>query len=352
MKKSLLILLTLVLSVFISACSGNTSTSGTGNENTSGGSSSEEKDSSNGEMPTVNVAYMPDIHGAAPLVIAQEKGYFKEAGINVNLVKFNSGPPEFQAMAAGDIDIAYIGPGATFLSAQGQGDIIAVDSLNTGDMVLATKKSGVKEVKDLEGKTVGVPKGTSGDMVLSLALENAGVDPGKVNMVNMEVAGVVSAFIAEKVDAVAIWSPYTNEIVKQVGEENIVKLADNTDFFPDYVFPQSWVVSPKYLKENEDSVTKFLEAWTKANDFRHENIEETVKMTAEFTGIDEESLTVQVGTTEFLSSKEIQEKFNDGSAKKWYENLQKLFVKNGKMEEVIDANEFISPEPFNNAVKD
>ncbi|MCR8629720.1 ABC transporter substrate-binding protein [Paenibacillus radicis (ex Xue et al. 2023)] len=303
------------------------------------------------ELPTINVAYMPDIHGATPIVLGEEKGYFKEAGVKINAVKFLSGPPEFQAMAAGDIDIAYIGPGATFLSAQGKGNIIAVDSLNTGDMVYATKKSGIKDWKDLKGKTVGVPKGTSGEMILNLGIKKGGLKPEDVNAVNMDVAGAVSAFVAGKVDAVAIWSPYTSEIEKQVGKDNIVKLGDNKMFFPEYVFPQSWVVNPKFLKEKPELVEKFLAAWVKANDYRIKNIEETIKLTAKYTQVPEDSLKVQVDTTEWIESKKQVDYFKDGTVIKWYENLEKLFVENGKLTEVVKGDTFVSPAPFLKVVK-
>jgi NitT/TauT family transport system substrate-binding protein len=303
------------------------------------------------DLPTINVAYMPDIHGAPPIVLGEEKGFFKEAGVKVNAVKFLSGPPEFQAMAAGDIDIAYIGPGATFLSAQGKGNIIAVDSLNTGDMVYATKKSGIKEWKDLKGKIVGVPKGTSGEMILNLGIKKGGLKVEDVNIVNMDVAGAVSAYVAGKVDAVAIWSPYTAEIEKQVGKDNIVKLGDNKMFFPEYVFPQSWVVNPKFLKEKPELVEKFVLAWSKANDYRIKNIDETVKLTAKFTQIPEDSLKVQVDTTEWIESKKQIDYFNDGTFIKWYENLEKLFVENGKLTEVVKGDTFVSPAPYLKVVK-
>lgn len=138
------------------------------------------------------------MHGATPIVIGEEKGFFEEAGIKVNAVKFLSGPPEFQAMASGDIDIAYIGPGATFLAAQGQGKIITVDSLNTGDAVLTRADSGIDSWADLKGKTVGVPKGTSGEMILNLGLKSASLKPEDVNIMNMDVAGAVSAFVSKK----------------------------------------------------------------------------------------------------------------------------------------------------------
>src|SRR5699024_8679321 len=137
--------------------------------------------SDDNENPTVNVAYMDDIHGATTLIIGEEKGYFEEAGINVNAIEFDDGPTEFEAMVSGDVDIAYIGPGATYLAAKGQGSIITIDSLNTGDMVLATEESGIESFEDLEGKDVGVPEGTSGEMVYSLGLQQAGVDPDDVD---------------------------------------------------------------------------------------------------------------------------------------------------------------------------
>ncbi|WP_052487426.1 aliphatic sulfonate ABC transporter substrate-binding protein [Gordoniibacillus kamchatkensis] len=303
------------------------------------------------DLAKINVAYMPDIHGAAPIVIGEEKGYFKDAGLNVNAVKFLSGPPEFQAMASGDIDIAYIGPGATFLAAQGKGTIVAVDSLNTGDMVFATQKSGIKEWKDLKGKTVGVPKGTSGEMILNLGLEKAGLKPTDVNIMNMDVAGAVSAFVSGKVDAVAIWSPYTAEIEKQVGADKIVKLGDNKTFFPDYVFPQSWVVNPKFLQEKPELVQKFVQAWTKANDYRIKNIDDTIKMTAKFTQVPEDSLKVQVGTTEWIDNAKQVSYFNDGTVSKWFENLEKLFVANGKLTEVVPGDKFVNKDPFVKAAK-
>lgn len=296
-------------------------------------------------IETINFAYMPNMGGATPIAIGESKGFFQEEGIKLNTVKFLSGPPEFQAMAAGDIDIAYIGPGATFLAAKGQGNIIGLVSLGKSDMVFATKKSGIKEWKDLKGKTVGVPKGTSGEMVLNLGLEKAGLKPSDVNIVNMEVAGAVTAYIAGKVDAVAIWSPFTVEIEKQVGKENMIKLGDNSDFYPDYSFPSSWVVSPKFLKEKPELVEKFMKAITKTTDYKINNIEEAVKLTAAYTGVAEDSLTEELKSIDWIDNKKMVEVFQDGSAVKWYDNLQKQFVQNGKLESAVPSGNFLTIEP-------
>lgn len=293
------------------------------------------------ELQTINFAYMPDSGGATPIAVGEEKGYFKEAGIKLNAVKFLNGPTEFQAMASGNIDIAYIGPGATFLAAQGKGQIIGIVSLSKADMVYATKKSGIKEGKDLKGKTVGVPKGTSGEMVLNLGLEKAGLKPSDVNIINLDVAGAVSSFIAGKVDAVAIWAPYTIEIEKQVGKENIVKLGDDGDFYPEYVFPSSWVVNPKFLNENPEAVDNFMKAIAKTTDFKINHKDEAIKLTSAYTQVSEDDLRKEQSFLEFVDNKKLAQAFSDGSAKKWYDNLQKLFVQSGKMDQVVPSENFL-----------
>lgn len=317
----------------------------TGNNNTAAPNTANVPTSPEVKADTINFAYMPNMGGAAPIAIGEEKGFFKEEGIKLNAVKFLSGPPEFQAMASGDIDIAYIGPGATFLSAQGQGNIIGLVSLGKSDMVFATKKSGIKEWKDLKGKTIGVPKGTSGEMVLNLGLEEAGLKPSDVNIINMDVAGAVTAYVANKVDAVAIWSPYTTEIEKQVGAENMIKLGDNASFYPEYSFPASWVVSKKFLKENPELVEKFMKAMAKITDYKINNIDEAVKLTAEYTQVPEDSLKQELDSIDWIDSAEMVEVFNNGQAVKWFDNLQKLFVANEKLDKAVPSADFLTIEP-------
>ncbi|CAH1193214.1 hypothetical protein PAECIP111891_00509 [Paenibacillus allorhizoplanae] len=331
----------------ISACGSNGTPAGNAQKPSPATSGSAKKQ----EVSEIRVGYLPDLNGSPPIVLGEEKGFFKEEGVKVTPVKFLSGPPEFQAMAAGDLDIAYIGAGATFLAAQGKGTILMPMSFSLSDMVLATKKSGVTDWKDLKGKTIGVPKGTSGEMILNLGLEKGGLKASDINIVNMDVAGAITSFVANKVDAVAIWSPYTAEIEKQVGKDNIIKLGDNKTFYPDYVFPASWVVSPKFLKEKPEAVEKFLKAWIKANDYKLQNVEETIKLTAAYTQVPEASLREQRKGIEWMESKKIAEALQDGSANKWYENLEKLFVATEKMTEIVPADKFIAPQPFLNASK-
>jgi NitT/TauT family transport system substrate-binding protein len=115
---------------------------------------------------------------------------------------------------------------------------------------------------------------------------------------------------------------------------------------PEYVFPQSWVANPTVLKKDEDLILRFIRAWNKANDYRIDNLDEAVKLTVDFTQVPEDSLTVQLDTTQWLKSSEIKSKYEDETIYSWYENLEKLFVETEKMKEVVPAKDFVAGDIY------
>jgi NitT/TauT family transport system substrate-binding protein len=290
----------------------------------------------------IRVAYHPDLHGAGIVVLAEEKGYFKSEGLKVELIKFLSGPPEVQALISGDIDIGYVGAGAQIYTTQGRCKVLTIDSFNLGDAIIARKGRGINTISDLQGKRIGVSKGTTGEMILNLALEQAGLKPDQVKIECMDVAGAVAAFVADKIDAISIWAPYTTEIKKRVGRSGIVTLADNSSFVPQYVFLQSWVASDRFLKRHPDLAVKFMRAWFKANDYRLRHMKETVKLTSRFTQIPEDSLREMVSQTQWFDSNTIKKIFLYGMAKQWYANQEKIFVQIGKQQQVVEPERFFA----------
>ena len=153
-----------------------------------------------------------------------------------------------------------------------------VNKIINNDELLVNKDSGITKIEDLKGKTIATQLGTSGEVILNLAIESVGMSRDEVNVVNMEVAGVVTAFISGQVDAVAIWSPNTNTVRDALGEDKVVMLASNADFVDKFVFPSSWVVTEKYAGENRDVLVRFTKALLKSMDYRNANIEESAKL--------------------------------------------------------------------------
>ena len=362
MKKFLYVGFVMLLLFSIAACggAGNSDDAGRGSggaQNESGQSDSGRSDEGAGNASSdsqtqkrqehpkaapdkLRVAYHPNMGGSSAIITGIKKGFFEEQNLDIELVKFTSGPPEVAAMVSGDIDLGYIGHGAHALAVKGQVHVITLDLLSKSEELLVRKSSGIAKVEDLKGKTVATQLGTSGEVTLNLALKRANMTKDDIKLVNMDMAGAVSAFIANKVDAVVVWAPYSVEIRKELGDEAVM-LANSLTFSDEFVFPSSWVVTPKYLRENEDKVVRFLKGLHKAMDYRKEHLDEVVQYVAELNDIPVDSVMQEKETGEWLTGAEVRQHFADGTAKKWYEQQQELFLENGAVEQRVPVEDYV-----------
>ncbi len=226
------------------------------------------------ERVSLTVGYIDtSINGVGVIVTANELGLWEEAGIDVELVPFTNGPTQIQAMAAGSLDIGYIGGGATWLPMSGQATIIVPNESTYGDSLIASPASGATSPADIAGLRVGVPDGGSGEMILTLALESAGLTMDDIERVPLDPPNVVSAFVAGQIDVAAIFSPLSDQIFENVPDAEVI--ANNRDF-PETAFVGGWVASNQAVDDNPEAVSRFLEVWAQVNDYRIENTEEVV----------------------------------------------------------------------------
>jgi len=342
LKKFITVLMSVFLLLTVAACgNANESTSGKNASNSSSSDSNVAEGTPSAKADKLRIAYHPNMGGSSAIITGIKKDFFKEQNLDIELVKFTSGPTEVAAMISGDIDLGYVGHGAHFLAVEGKVKIVSLDVLSKAEELMVRKDSGIASVKDLKGKTVATQLGTSGDIVLDLALKKEGMTRSDVKLVNMDMAGAVSAFIANKVDAVIVWAPYSTEIKKTVGKDNISVLANSASFSDEFVFPASWVVTPKYLEKNEDVVIRFLKGLHKAMDYRAENMDEVVGYVAELNETPIDSVKEEVDTGVWLTGKEVRQHFADGTAKKWYEQQQQLFLNSGKLKKGAPVEDYV-----------
>lgn len=140
------------------------------------------------ELSKVRFAYLKTLE-LMPFFYGQEKGYFKDAGVDLELIAVPGGPAVGAAIASGSADIGYAAL-TPMLIAREQGQpfkfFMSMEYEQTPDRLwgymIATEKSGIKSMKDLAGKTiaVGVPGGLC-ELAARDWMASAGVayDPAK-----------------------------------------------------------------------------------------------------------------------------------------------------------------------------
>jgi NitT/TauT family transport system substrate-binding protein len=313
----------LALTAVLAACGGTSSTAGGGTEE-------------------VNFGYIGDFNGTSLLAIADDKDLWKKHGLKANTKVFTNGPLQIQALGTGDLDFGYIGPGAMWLPASGQAKVIAVNTLGNADRVIA--RAGTTSMEQLKGKTIGVPEGTSGDMILTLALQKAGMTKSDVKVVPMDASTIVSAFSSKKIDAAGFWYPAIATIKKQVPD--VVELAKNSDFESQVSFPTAFVAGNDVVAKQQEKTKKVLAVLREAMDFRSANPDEAVKLTATMLSVPEDQVKADAANVKILSVKDLDAMTKDGTIDKWLSGMDNYFVQAGKLKQPGDPKKYYTGELF------
>lgn len=300
-----------------------------------------------GDLQEVEFGYIGDYNGTSLLAIAEDQKIWEKHGLEVNTKVFTNGPLQIQALGTGDLDVGYIGPGAFWLPASGQAKIIAMNTLGNADRVIA--QGGITSLAQLRGKTVGVPEGTSGDMILTLALEKAGLTRQDVKVVNMDASTIVSAFASKKIDAAGFWYPAIATIKKQVPD--LTELAKNSDFESQMAFPTAFVAGNEVVSGEQEKTGNVIAALREAMAYRSANMDESIELTAEMLGIPVDQVKADAANVEVLSVEEMDTMTKDGTIGKWLTTMTDYFVDAGKLESPADPKTYYTGDLFTAAAK-
>ncbi|MGB4135327.1 MAG: aliphatic sulfonate ABC transporter substrate-binding protein [Microbacterium sp.] len=275
----------------------------------------------------VNFGYIADFNGTSLLAVAKDQGIWEKHGLKVKESPFTNGPLQIQAIGTGDLDFGYIGPGAMWLPASGKAKIVSFNSLGNADRVIA--QPGITSMQDLKGKNVAVPEGTSGDMILTLALEKAGMSKSDITLVPMDAAGVVTAFASKQVDAAGIWYPAIATIKKQVPE--LVELAKNSDFSDTMAFPTAFVANVDVADKDPEMAKRMVAALRDAIQWRSENMDKTIDLTASFLALTPEQVKDDASNGTYPTVEELDAWTADGTIDTWMTSMNDYFIAAGKL---------------------
>ena len=212
----------------------------------------------------------------AGFAAAVAEGFYKDAGLDVTLVQGNGSGNTAQLVANGRSEIAYADAVAVSqLIAKGAPmKVLSTVYQSNPNEVSALKKTGIKSIKDLAGKKVGVPSGSSQTTMLPLLLKANNLKESDVNLINMPPTAMVPSLLQGQVDAIlGSVDSYQIQLEAQGAQ------TDNY-MFADHGVPTvstSIFASDSYIKNNPEVVKKFIAASLKGWYFALDNPEKAVK---------------------------------------------------------------------------
>lgn len=206
------------------------------------------------------------------ILLGKSKGFFDEEfakeGAKVTYNLFLAGPPMIEALSGGRLDLTHTGdmPPVAGRAAGIDLKVIANAGMDPAhNAVLVGAHSSIGSAKDLKGKKVGVPIGSSGHHFLFLFLAKNGLKPSDVHVVNLPATELAKALETKNIDAAAVWEPITSNIeLSGVGRV----LADSTHVKRSV---NVYLARNEFAKENPKLVQAFLRGVKRATDFYRKN---------------------------------------------------------------------------------
>jgi len=244
-------------------------------------------------VPTVapikelRIGYQPSTHQMAEIT-AMAKGWWQEdlapfGVVNVTDKVFPSGPPEMQAMLAGELDVAYVGA-APVLSALATGlDAKIVAGVNTQGSDLVVRNDIIYTgPQSLSGRTIATfPPGSIQDTVLRDWLKKNNLTPDKdVFIKGMTPGDAVTAILAGKVDGIFLPTPSPSTVVNQ-GKGKVV--VQSGEMYPNHTCCVL-VVSGKLIREHPEIVREIIKTNDKAVAWNQQNLDEAAQIYSTKTG--------------------------------------------------------------------
>lgn len=219
--------------------------------------------------------------GYGPFYVAQEKGYYKEEGLDVNIVKIEDEGARKSAFISGNVQGA-INTIDALASGAPQGlpglVIYKIDDSNGGDGIVANKK--ITTIQELKGKTVAYPKGLPSHFFLLYLLRKNGLSSRDIISKTMEAGEAGAAFVAKKVDAAVTWEPWLTQAAKTKHGHILMTTREAPGLIVDV-----FMISPKTKKERAKDVEKLVRAWFKAIEFIRQHPSEAYEIMAKQLGI-------------------------------------------------------------------
>lgn len=297
------------------------------------------KENKKEEKETLRLAEVTHSPFYAPFYVALEKGFFKEEGLNIDLILTPGADKVSAAVLSGDVEIGFAGPESAIYIYKGNEEDYLVTfaglTKRDGQFILGREKDFKWE--DLKGKEILVGrKGGMPALNFLNALKNAGLKETDLNInYSIDFASLGGSFIGGIGDYVNLFEPNATKLEKESLGYVVASIGKLSGEMP-YT---AYYAKKSYLEKNEDTLKKFNNALNKGLKFvldeEAENIANVIL--PQFKDSSLNDLTNIIArykeSDSWLSDTTISEKS--------YQNLEDLMIENNLLDQYVPFHELV-----------
>lgn len=210
---------------------------------------------------TYNMSWLPQ-GSSIGVIAAQERGWFKEAGLDVNIVRGYGGNRTANELDQGQFEFGYVDPISLVLNRSNGGRIKMVGAINTrwpAGICWVTQRMNAKSIDDLKGRQMGGGSASPVHNVVPTWLELNGKPRDHIRMLRLDPAVISASLVEGKIDLVECWKGSDRVVVQKTAEKANVNVAwiDYADHGLN-AYGSGFAVSEKTLAEKPELVRRFL----------------------------------------------------------------------------------------------
>jgi ABC-type nitrate/sulfonate/bicarbonate transport system substrate-binding protein len=217
----------------------------------------------------LKIGYVP-IAVALPLLVANDEGYFKEQGFEVEMVRMASSNELANAATSGQLDVSVVATNVMidigFVSKKKHTLITTNPYTNQEghitDYILVKDSNAIKKLEDLKGKKIGIFPGSVIKIFCNLILQKYGLSKDDYQLIELAPKDWAIAMETGQIDALSALEPQASQIIQDKIAKPLVS-GFYSQLMPNVPLSGHWI-SEDYVKNNKEQVTKIISAVDKA----------------------------------------------------------------------------------------
>src|SRR5262245_18152165 len=218
-----------------------------------------------------------------PFWVIKDAGFFKQEGLDANLIYISASSTMAQAMLAGEVAISTANSQAVVDTGLQGGDLVSVGAIVNFVALYVIAAPELKSVADLRGKPVGVSRfGATTDFGIQMFLRKYGLEPVR-DVPILQIGGLpeLAAALSQKSIYAAAMSYPMGLVAQQSGMKVLANLAKEEIPF----LHQGLTTTGKFLRARREQVKAFVRAYGKAVHFMHTRKEESKAVVSRYTKV-------------------------------------------------------------------